>query len=492
MKYILNNYYILRHDLKKTLILGGYNNRTVNGTSKKRPWTSIIHPAYAMMLSFFSTPKSLKQAQVEIARFFNIPEEKIATFLKQITGERHAVAIDYEGIKNSFPEDILIPEQEEFFPRVNYTVRDFAFNTLDLHSRRVVNGPLTLVWMPNSNCYTNCAYCYADRSRNCTFNQSKVEDFLKDARKSGVLEIVLTGGDIFMNPTWSNILSSLAKYKYDIGFVSTKKPLNLKEIERFKEFNLHLQLSLDTTNPEVAKNLLNVEPDYIEKMKASIQKIDAIGIKYHIATVLTNLNDSIAELERLKQFIISLPNLEFWNIRVGFASLYSRESFEKIKSSNESINKVRSWVEILKQAYPGKIGWADAEDDRYKKSFEGSRAFPGALCSANMTNLMVLPSGDVTICEQLYWNPQFILGNIHTSSLRNLWNSPKAQSINHITREMISKQSACKSCTIFEECFSYGNRCYANIIKAYGSAHVDFPDPRCSKSPDFKNNITHG
>ena len=47
------------------------------------------------------------------------------------------------------------------------------------------------------------------------------------------------------------------------------------------------------------------------------------------------------------------------------------------------------------------------------------------LCEGNLSYMLVLPDGKVTICEELYWHPQFILGNITEKSIMEVWMSDK-------------------------------------------------------------------
>lgn len=69
-KYILNHYYTLRHDQKRSYIMSqgdGFNKKPL---AVNVGWMSRIHPAYAMMLSFFSEPTDLSVACNKIADFF--------------------------------------------------------------------------------------------------------------------------------------------------------------------------------------------------------------------------------------------------------------------------------------------------------------------------------------------------------------------------------------------------------------------------------------
>jgi len=98
-------------------------------------------------------------------------------------------------------------------------------------------------------------------------------------------------------------------------------------------------------------------------------------------------------------------------------------------------------------------------------------------------NGFILPDGEVTICEQLYWNPNFIIGNVNENSISEIWNSPKSLALANMKIDNIQEKSRCRTCTLFQDCFDNRNRCWVDIIKAYGEENWDYPDPRCNKAP---------
>lgn len=494
MKYVLNNYYILRHDKCRTFILGGRNGRIGNEISVDENWKSIIHPAYAMMLSFFSNPIELEDATNAISDFLSCSKDKILTFLNHMINATDCWHTSLSGFDSGFPKNLIIPaECKQYNKIIKYSPLDFKFSDLNPNSRRMLSGPLSIVWMPNNNCYTACEYCYADRRyRNHVFSLDKIESFVKDAANSGVTEIMLTGGDFFVNPHWEEILTVLKREGFNIDMVSTKKPLSIKELEAFKKFNIRLQVSFDAASDAIAINLLRVKAGYVSSIKEMLQIIDRLGIQFQVATVLTNINDSISNLEKLYTFLSSLIHMNHWEIRVGSRSLYSKADFNSIKSSRSQIKEVADWISIKQHENSSMhILWSPDDDDKYKKAKGGSRFFEGPICAANMTNMIVLPDGNVTICEQLYWNPEFLIGNVFSESILSIWNSDKAIKLWKRTQNSINPSSPCRKCKDFKDCFENGNRCYANIIKAYGLDNSDYPDPRCLMAPDFTNNITH-
>ncbi len=492
MRYILNDYYTLRHDGRRTFILGGRNGKKPKGIPVDIDWKSIIHPVYAMMLSFFSKPVEVDTAISDIAEFFSLPKDKIADFVMHIINATECWHTTLSGFESGFPRKLIIPEGSHSDNKVEYKPEDFKFRKLDYETLRMLTSPLSIVWMPNNNCHTACEYCYADRSRhNHVFSLDKIEKFVRDAAHSGIVEILLTGGDFFENPYWKEILEILRREGYNIELVSTKKPLSRIELEEFKKYGVRLQISIDTLSDNIAHKLLHVNPGYTSCIKEMLRNANDLGVDFQIATVLTNINDSIDNLEELYEFLNGLDRLSRWDVRIAFRSLYSKSDFDKIKSSRRSIEEVAAWVADRCDKSAFKISWSPDDDKKYKKTKGGSRNFEGAICSANMSNMMVLPDGNVTICEQLYWNPEFIIGNVFSDSISSIWTSAKALSLWKKRRDLINKASPCSSCKDFNDCFASGNRCFANILKAYGVENSDYPDPRCHLAPEFTNNITH-
>lgn len=273
--------------------------------------------------------------------------------------------------------------------------------------------------------------------------------------------------------------------------ISTKKPLSKQELIDFKKYNVRLQISLDSIDSSVSLRLLRVNDGYADQIKEFINNVSELGIDFQIATVLTNINDSIENLESIYDFIKRLRGLCQWEIRIAFRSLYSKVDFDIIKSSRAQINNVSNWIQEKRTRSKIEILWSPDDDNKYKKSSGGSKYFEGPICAANMTNLIVLPDGSVTICEQLYWKPEFIIGNVYQNTIQDIWNSDKAIQLWKRSQHTINSKSPCRSCKDFIQCFENGNRCFANILKAYGDSNSDYPDPRCILAPEYKKNIEH-
>ena len=93
------------------------------------------------------------------------------------------------------------------------------------------------------------------------------------------------------------------------------------------------------------------------------------------------------------------------------------------------------------------------------------------------------PDGKVTVCEQMYWHPFFILGDLNTQSIMEMWTSKNALSLWNFSREEVRDASPCKQCDDFDECRRGLGNCWRQAISAYGPENYDFPAPECPKAP---------
>lgn len=108
-----------------------------------------------------------------------------------------------------------------------------------------------------------------------------------------------------------------------------------------------------------------------------------------------------------------------------------------------------------------------------------SHFFNRAFCSGLFSSLYILPDGQVTMCEQLYWNKRFIIGNVKSNSILEIWNSKEAKSLYEIKQEDFPEDSLCHSCGKFKECRTFRQVCYRDIIRKYGSQKWYYPDVKC-------------
>ena len=480
-KYIFNHYYRLRHDHSRTLLFASsYQDAIVN---VDKDWVDIIHPIYAMVLSFFSRPILLDEVEKRIATFFSIHIDVAHSLLTQIIDKDEHFHIVYKGYENRFPPNIIVSEE-----KMNSEIRDydpsmFLYKSIDLDQTRIVNAPLDITFMVNNVCLTKCVYCYADKNRKCSqLDFQTVKRIIQDAYQCGIRHFSVDGGDFFLYPYWRDLLVELKRYNYRPSLVSTKYPVSEKDIMDFSTFDVPLQVSIDSFDQLLLDRIVGRIPDYSVRIQNSMDCIDKY-MYFQIATILTKFNGCISNLNEMYHRIRTYKHIRKWDIRVGFKSLYTKHDFSEFKVEEQAITAIKEWVDNKQREASFMINFSPGREANFFKSSSGSKDFIGAICSADSTHMFILPDGQVTICEQLYWNKKFLIGDLTKQTISEVWNSPNALRLAFPTRQDFSEKSVCRNCTLFESCTSHMNKCFANILKVYGIDNWDYPDPRCSFAP---------
>ena len=493
--YVLNPHYHLRHDIHRVALFSG----TGTDTGCSRNWHTFIHPLQAVMLSFFTYDRPLRETLPLLCDFFCRSRKEIIKWISEFIDNPTPIYTSSQQGEICFPKRILIEAEQ-----AGYALRfdrlqpnSFIWKKLDLTTRRLYSGPLLLTFMLTNQCVTHCKYCYADTSTRVEspLPTTRIMELIREASHLQVQQVNLIGGEIFLHKDWKIVLQELVKQHIAPEFISTKIPVDKRLIQDLQEIGYQgiVQISLDACNSQVLMDSLEVNRQYASKMLEGLQLLDESGLNYQVSSVLTRYNCDIAILTELFHRLSELKHLRDW--RIVPVSLSNNKDFGNISqlkaSRTQIINLFNEIRPVVSQApFPVILGYGPLEEE-YQATWGGSRHFKGSECSALTTHLFILPDGKVTICEQLYWHPRFIIGNVTTQSLEEVWNSPQATQLCSLQRKDISTASACKECHLFEDCHAYQNRCWSNIIKAYGPEHWDFPDPRCRYAPDMKNNLNY-
>jgi radical SAM protein with 4Fe4S-binding SPASM domain len=492
MKIVFNHYYRLRHDIKRSYILAPNNIPQNKKVEIDNGWVSRIHPIYAMIFSFLSLPIEVEDAIEKISYFLDIESSVVEKLLSLLINNEEPCHADYESYKNGFPRNIIIHEDFAFAEPQIYTPELFVFEELDFNCNRLFKAPLTLVFMVNNQCVTNCVYCYADKitkSKDISF--SKIKKMIEEARSLNIKDFMIIGGELFLYREWRKLLDLLISQQYIPDLLSTKVPISEDDIRYLQGKNIPIQISIDSLNPIELNKILNVNEKYSDSLKNTLQNLERYRIEFQVATVLTIYNESTETLEELFTYLSNFKHLRRWEVRVAFKSLYSKKDFDEIKLSRKKINEIEHWVKEKQKNTSMNILWSPDDNETYFKEKGGSQNFSGPFCSGNNTNLVILPDGKVTICEQLYWDPRFIVGDINNQTIEEIWTSEAALNFSKPSKKIINKTSVCKSCELFDSCFTNSNRCIPNILKVYGMKNWDYPDPRCEKAPQFIYDVTH-
>ena len=492
--YIFNPDYVMRNDSHRVVI---FSKNKLNFFSAPN-WESFLHPLHAQIFSFFTFNRPLRVTISLLSVYLKKNESDIRKIVFPFIENSQSVYTKYKDNIVRIPKNVIV-NINQTDGKVEFLDLDpslFNCCKIDITTKRNYKAPQLLTFMLNNTCISNCIYCYADRKTKVKkiISTARILELIEEANKLPIHLINLMGGEIFLHSDWYTILNKLVKCNLSPEYISTKYPLTSDIIRSIQKagFINPVQISLDTCSSDLLQKTLLVKSDYLSKVLRGIKDLDESGIKYRINSVLTSYNAKKDNIKNLFQFISILKNIIDWRITPAVNSNWIEyEQFTRIKSIKTKIETLYSFIENEIKPY-SKIPILLNRDAIYKEFHycrTGSKDFKGIKCSALNNHLFILPDGKVTICEQLYWLPQFIIGDVSINSISEVWNSPASEKLLNLRRIDIKDNSPCKICELFDPCFNTKNRCWVDIVKVYGNENWDYPDPRCAFAPPMINDL---
>lgn len=479
--YILNPAYLLRQDKNRVLLCFRDD---IESTGEE--WFTFIHPLQAKMLSFFKGQETLEKEIENCARFFNMDIGKMQKIVTPFIDNQEWFGILQENRHYvCFPKNMIIKKESDM-QRTLYSVDDFNYSGPPDYWDYRLEYPININMELTMKCYTDCCYCYANREmqREGVLQLPEIVNFIQEAKDNGALAIDINGGEVLLHPDIKEILRKLMDCGY-APLISTKIPIKKEMIDYIQSLGINkIQISLDSVIPSVLTQMIKVGPSYISEMESTLIYLSQVGLKTEINTVLTSHNSSIHEIENLISFVSKFSAVKKLKLNPCGYSLY-KDNYNELTLDVEQIDEISTYIDSIRDFYPSiSVSVAGFESQTtYDPQNKKEKFDQRSICTGNLRNVVILPDGDVTICEELYDHPQFVIGNIKKNTLGEIWNSPKAIQLYNFAFEKQS-DSACYSCNEKTHCREFKGVCWKTILMAYGMDKWDYPDPRCPKAPD--------
>lgn len=480
MKVLFNPIYRLKVDKGKVLIF--HRGGIVSAEDQHdEGFCGAIHPLHAIILSFLNG-KEIDETIENIRKFIPMDAKELSHFITSLLDNEYAKVIKYKNHSIVFPSHLIIISDRT--RDVVYNPTDFLLNDVDLAvSRPISVSKLTL--MVNNICSTNCYYCYADKRKKVEnkISLERYKQIIEEAKTNGVVTIDVIGGEFFLYHHWKQLYSFLIEHNY-YPLLSTKTCLKESDIQFLsKNKCTQLQFSLDSLIPETLNRMLGVNNRYVENVKHTLKLLDKYGIKVAIHSILTQKNSTEEDFKSIFDFIKNLSNILYWKPDVGAESIYVNTNIHGIIAPTK---KAQTSISVLCKKLQKNASFpiisSGLEEKEVGSSTKNWAKFnERSVCAGNYLQLFVLPDGNVTICEELYWHPKFIVGNILEQSLNEIWNSKTALNLYYLKQSNISDESPCKTCKDYEVCRIPKQVCYRDIVRKYGVKHWDYPDVNCPK-----------
>lgn len=319
-------------------------------------------------------------------------------------------------------------------------------------------------------CNHKCIYC-CNSSGERMNDELCIEDWIKvidEAAELGVEKINFSGGEPFMYPNFIK----LVKRTKDNGMypiISTNGTFISEEIARqISNSGVDfVHLSMSAANEDLYNQIVGYKGN-LSKVKSAIKYLKENNIYIRLKMVLMPVN--IKHVEELIDFCIE-SEVDCVHLAPFILTHISRNGsklmpvLEELKKLSESLRNKKDKIKILEPS---------VEEIYWKKESGIVR------CGGIKTKLTILSNGDITLCEALGNNPNFILGNVKLSSIKNIWNSDVPDNIGNVNMNLV--EEPCKMCEYLEKCKT---GCFmSSLIYSKNPYSVD---PRCWKA-EIENN----
>ena len=318
----------------------------------------------------------------------------------------------------------------------------------------------------------------------CDYRPSEYARALKNNRTKMIGIIV---SDI-LSPWTSAFIGGCEEVLSEEGYSALFLNSN-NSIKKEKE----LAASLETRGVEgLIVNPASYNDPYLMKYSLSGMPLvicDRLVKDYPFNAVIAGIREPInALIAHLKSQGFTRPVLFSLTKHENYARMIRVKAFKEMIPSIQAVKQVETYLRDASLKYSFDIlddlSATTAESMNNYKKFKNRN-----ICSGNVTSLTILPDGRVTICEELYWNENFIIGDLTKSSIIDVWNSNKSKSISCLKQKDIPKNSPCSSCTDFEGCRYDRGVCWKEVVAVYGTANWLFPDPTCPFAPQLINDV---
>lgn len=227
-----------------------------------------------------------------------------------------------------------------------------------------------------------------------------------------------------------------------------------------------------------------MERKYLAHVYKMLKLCEIHNIDIQIRSVITKINGDSKALTDFYDFLIKFECIKEWDITPFFYSQYRASESKEYAPYNQQLSFIYHFSKDSGLKFPirlNKINKNGYKASRYDSKEKFMRNNP--VCLANFTSLSILANGNCSLCEMLYENPFYLMGNVRDRSIREIWNSKKALELYAPKRENVD--SKCADCELFQKCKASQRKrvCYLNIHKIGGC--FDDPDPACPMGKEY-------
>ena len=279
-----------------------------------------------------------------------------------------------------------------------------------------LSAPLQLEFRIVEYCNLRCKYCYAMPFTGDMINTCDFRRIVDEAEEMRIFEIYLAGGEPVLHPHFLEFLEYVMSKPFSVDIltngtrVTKEVALQIRNlIEKYGK-PVNVQVSLDSVDPRINDAVRGGT----ELTRRGIENLLSSGVVPSIGCVVTSENvSSVSTL--VQQYF---PRITTFNVMpLMFSNQVATHKDELIAGDYwKERDRLANELVTLAKERPG-IAVTILED---RDLFPGRQEIWGGKCTAGELQLIVRGNLDVVTCNIA---PKFVVGNLRTSRLQDIWNS---------------------------------------------------------------------
>lgn len=460
----MRSYLILRDDIKIEVEdnLIKIKSTPVHGNEDT---LMFISKSQAVILLLFDGTSTIVEVCERVAKLFNIDYEKgESCVLKtmEIFGSL------FTPLNNRLPKNNI------------ELIKDIICNPdikLPKHDNLTIErNPEELILFLTDDCSSKCIYCYMDSRESGDFRYSgkaltlsEICKIASDARRLGIHEVQLTGGEPLLHRNIIEIINIFIQEDFEVS-ISTKKPFDEAFAEKLKAAGLkEMQISLDTLTPHTYEKLIGVPAKNLDNTIMSIKYLINKGIACKIKSTVTSLN--IFEIPEVIEYLFSLGCKSFELQAYFKGHRHDPQLYPEIEDYEWLLQKLNG----LRDKH-NDINIIEGFDPEYIRGSEKFRKITRMDCLAGKSSVVIYSDGSYGYCGHSS-HKLLRFGNFREMTIEEAWNCEQMQNFINPDRKLYAG-TQCEECADFKACNL--KRCYVRTIIHFNKLYEI--DPMCHQS----------
>ena len=338
-------------------------------------------------------------------------------------------------ISNPKYSDVLIEVQEDYHPI------DISVPQIDTPSS-VQPSPARIDFFITKHCNLACKHCFEGSSpqfKNRYFSEIEIKQIIRQLEATNIQTLKITGGEPFSHPNIDTLLCLLKDCHFETIILTNALLLTPERISLIKKGDFQLGISLDGISPYTH--------DYI-RGKGAFKRLDEILIKLKQSDITFCVTCTVNHRNYNELPEIATKAIEYYGAKSLFLNrlrpMGRSTSNNELILSEEENEQVQHLCKELEQKYPNKILLGD------DSIIECNNIGDVIECSAGNSLFAIDENFDVFPCIYGIGNPDFLIGNLITDGITNIWQSSKWHRFRRGTK--LEDLVECNNCIFNKKC----------------------------------------